>query len=443
MANQIKTDKDQSAMTLSSLAAIQSTKKAVQTTSLAVQTSNEALQTSRVAMQASIGRTLESPYSIRSSLSETLLSETLLSEKALSTGRKCKVIQIVQHLRPGGLETLALELHRSLSNRCDMQILALEGNQEEALNHWPRLQEFESSLHFLDKPPGLSPVALTKLVKFVKKQQPDVIHTHHIGPLLYGGIAAKLCGVKVVHTEHDAWHLKQPKRAKLQNRLCKAISPVLIADAQMVANSCKQYLQSSDYQVIPNGINTQHFVPGSKSMARNELGLPHRVQFIGCAARLEAEKGHRVLLDALKAVPQNVHLALAGQGNLEQSLREQCAELEISDRVHFLGNLENMPLFYQALDLFCLSSFNEGLPLAPLEAQSCGIPCVLTEVGGAFEALCPDTGYLVPAGDPDALAQMIIQRLETPLVISPRKFACELRDIQNMSSAYEVCYQNQ
>lgn len=151
---------------------------------------------------------------------------------------------------------------------------------------------------------------------------------------------------------------------------------------------------------------------------------------------MEEVKGHKYLIEALAHLNSDVHLALAGSGSLRRSLQQLAEKLGIAERVHFLGNQDDMPRFYQCLDVFCLPSLNEGLPLAPLEAQACGVRAVVTNAGGAAEALCPDTGILVPPGDAQALADAIQLALAGAEDASPRRFIEASRNLKAMAQSY-------
>ena len=117
------------------------------------------------------------------------------------------VVQIVQHLRPGGIEVLALELMQEMKPSYDTYIISLEGTKESALESWPALQAVEDRLIFLDKPDKISLMTVWRLIRELKRLKAKTIHTHHLGPLLYGGIAAGILNIRQhIHTEHDIWH---------------------------------------------------------------------------------------------------------------------------------------------------------------------------------------------------------------------------------------------
>lgn len=316
-------------------------------------------------------------------------------------------------------------------------IVSLEGDTQEALRHWPRLAQFSHRLVFLGKKPGWNWRLVRVLRDLFREVGATSVHTHHIGPLVYGGLAARAAGIEeLIHTEHDAWHLRAPKRRILQRAVLRIVRPTLVADAEAVATGVRTTLGIEQVGVIRNGIDTARFVPGDQAKARTALGLPLNVRLVGTAGRLEPVKGHQSLIEALRLLPKHVHLAIAGNGSQMPVLQEFSLLHGLHSRVHFLGRVDDMPRYYQALDLLCLPSHQEGMPLAPMEAQACGIPTVATAAGGTPEAVCPKTGALVPVGSVRALALALRRRLYTPMRASPREFARKRCDVRNMTEAY-------
>jgi len=348
------------------------------------------------------------------------------------------IIQVVQHLRPGGIEIIALDLLDFSQEDERTIIVSLEGDLQSAIKHWPKLAAYRDHIIFLDKQPGLTPSLVKKLMDIFNHSAANAIHTHHIGPLLYAGLAARLCAIKhLTHTEHDAWHLSNKKRCFIQRVAIKLLTPTLVADAQTVADNMQSKLQCNNkITVIRNGINSDYFKPGHQLSAREALKLPTDVKIIGCSGRMERVKGQSVLIHALTSLAEGVHIAFAGSGSTEQSLRELVKQLNLSKRVHFLGHIEQMPTFYQALDLFCLPSLNEGLPLSPLEAQACNIKTLVTDVGASKETLCPESGKCVVANNPILMANKLILMLNTPINCQPRVFVQQQGDVKKMAESY-------
>jgi glycosyltransferase involved in cell wall biosynthesis len=352
-----------------------------------------------------------------------------------------RILQVVQHLRPGGIETMVLELLGRAGPGLDVEIASLEGDTAGLVAQWPRLARDGRRIHGLGKRPGLRPLTVLKLAGLMRRLGTEIVHTHHIGPLIYGGLAGRLAGVRrIVHTEHDAWHLAAPRRQWIEARALALTRPVLVADAGFVQRALARAFPGRPAGLIRNGIDTGRFIPGDRAAARQAFGLPGEHKIIGCAARLEPVKGVDLLLAAFARLAPEVHLAIAGDGPEARTLRAQAEACGIAGRVHFLGRLDSMPLFYQALDVFCLASRAEGLPLSLLEAQSAGVRAVAFDVGGVAEALCPNSGIAVPSGDVGALAAALDRAIGIPQSGEPRRFVLAQRDIADMARAYGRLY---
>jgi glycosyltransferase involved in cell wall biosynthesis len=124
-------------------------------------------------------------------------------------------------------------------------------------------------------------------------------------------------------------------------------------------------------------------------------------------------KDHGTLLHALSRLPAT-RVAIAGRGDEEERLRGLAVNLGLGDRMHLLGLRDDVETVLAAADVFVQPSLSEGLPLAVLEAMGNGLPVVATRVGGVPEALVDGkTGFLVPPGDPEALAAALKRVLDS------------------------------
>jgi glycosyltransferase involved in cell wall biosynthesis len=345
------------------------------------------------------------------------------------------IVQVVQHLRPGGIECMVLDLARRAS--VPSTIVALEGARADTLATWPVLQPLADRLVFLDKPTGSSPRTVWRLARLLRRLNATAVHTHHIGPLLYGGIAARLARIdRRVQTEHDAWHLEAPRRRVLEAGLLSLVRPTLVADSAMVARAMHNALGARPILTIDNGIDTDRFVPADRIAARQALNLPVTATVVGAAARLETVKGIDLLIEAMPR-HSRLMLAIAGDGSQRAALELRVASLGLTDRVRFLGRIDAMETFYPALDRFCLPSRHEGLPLSLLEAQACGIPAVVTPVGAMADAIDPTTGVVADAVSADALADALERSLRAVRTPSPRDRIVGRFSLTAMITAYE------
>lgn len=347
-----------------------------------------------------------------------------------------KVIHVVQHLAPGGLETLTLDLLRFAKPYDQVLIVSLEGTKQESIDNWPKLESYHNQIVFLDKEPGVQFNVILKLIKAFKAIRPDVVHTHHIGPLLYAGYAARITGVPTrIHTEHDAWHLNNTKRRRLQALALKAAQPTLVADATRVYKQLCRAFSYKNIITIKNGVDCDKFRPQPITEARAKLNLPLDKHIIGCAGRLEQVKGQDQLIKALALLPANTIVAFAGVGSKREQLAALTNKLQLNERVIFLGLVEDMTTFYGALNVFCLPSRHEGLPLSTLEAQACNIPTVAMNVGSVDETLCPVSGTLVKSGSITGLANALLEN-QNECFLSPRSYVLEHFDIVKMVASY-------
>ncbi len=151
---------------------------------------------------------------------------------------------------------------------------------------------------------------------------------------------------------------------------------------------------------------------------RGELGVPEGSVLLGNIAQFVEHKGHKFLLSALGKVRREIplaHLLLLGSGKLEKDLRKQAAELGLNDALTFAGFRPQVRRYLPAMDLFVLSSVEEGLCTSLLDAQAVGLPVIGTEAGGIPEAIdAGRTGLLARTGDSESLADAILQLLRSP-----------------------------
>jgi glycosyltransferase involved in cell wall biosynthesis len=173
----------------------------------------------------------------------------------------------------------------------------------------------------------------------------------------------------------------------------------------------QRHVPEERVRLIWNGAPLDEFAPVPRERAlaaRRGLGLTDDTLVVGTIGRLNAQKGHRFLLDAAARLLPRVPAArvlVAGDGDLMEPLRAQAAALGIAGKVVFTGHRTDVPDLLGALDVFCISSLYEGTPLALFEAMAAGKAVVSTAVDGCREVLEDGvTGVLVPPADADALA---------------------------------------
>jgi glycosyltransferase involved in cell wall biosynthesis len=267
---------------------------------------------------------------------------------------------------------------------------------------------------------------LPRLLRCIRSLQPDIVQTWMYHGDLLGGLATRLGSrAQVVWGLHNS--SLDPRHTRLLTRLIARANAALshVVPARIV--SCSQSAadlhvrlgyDGARFVVIPNGFDTEAFRPDAiqRTAVRRELNLPESAMLIGTMARFDPQKDHRNLIAAIAiaaAQRTDLHLVLAGKGcdlrNTE--LRAWIEQAGLEQRCHLLGLRRDIPRLTAALDLgVTASAYGEAFPLAVGEAMSCGVPCVVTDVGDAA-LMVGETGRVVPPGDAPALGGAITELL--------------------------------
>lgn len=350
----------------------------------------------------------------------------------------CDIVHVVNQMRPGGIETMVLDLVSQ--STYPSRIFSLDGSTETLVRNWPGLAPVADRLEGFERAPGLVPSLILRLALRLRKLSPRAVFLHRISPLLYGGIAARIARVPhVVHVEHDVWHYDEdPHHRTMLKWSVRLAHPEHYAVSHAVATRLRELVPGAPVRVVPAGVDLTRFVAGDRSAHRHGLGLAPDARIVGSAGRLEEVKGHKTLIDAIQYLPADVVAVIAGRGSEHDRLIEHAVELGVADRIKLIGHRDDLERIFPAFDVFCLPSLSEGLPRVVMEAQAADIPVVATDVGSVRDAVCPRTGRLVPPADARALAEAIRQCLAVrPAPGVSRRFAEANFSLQRMVADYD------
>lgn len=343
--------------------------------------------------------------------------------------KKLGVLQIIDRLGPGGAESLLYTLASSLDReRFELHVCGLRDGSLYALAS--QIQAIGVPVMQLDQRNAYDISTLITLVRYIRKHDIGIIHTHLLASDIMGRIAGLLTSTPVVSTIHNSRQDfdEEPARrqwlerwtARLWCRRLVVVSPTLRREIAQWYGVPPRHVMA-----IPNGVDTGRFRPRpdlDHAAIRRDLlgpvagdGLYPLVLII---ARLVPQKGLSFLLEAATqviATRPDVRFAVVGLGPLLDDLQAQAANFGLSDSLVFTGARDDVPDLLAACDLFALSSLWEGLPISLLEAMSSGCPVVATNVGGVG-AVVQDgvTGLIVPPADSGALAEAILASLDDP-----------------------------
>jgi len=271
-------------------------------------------------------------------------------------------------------------------------------------------------------------ITFFKLYKFIKKERPDVIHTHSSKAGLIGRIVARLLGVPVViHTIHGhVFHsyFSRPKTIFFifLESLLAGITDRIVAISETLKKEIKEYLGLKDdakLALIPLGFDLDRFLQSDKDdrgdELRGELGIEKEAIVIGAVGRLTAVKNRKMFLETAREIKKansskNIKFLIVGDGELKEELMALADKLDIRKDVIFAGwrKNEDMHLVYRAMDIVTLTSLNEGTTVSAIEALAGARPVVTTAAGGVKDVIEDNkSGFIVPINDVDAFSNKV------------------------------------
>lgn len=250
---------------------------------------------------------------------------------------------------------------------------------------------------------AFDPSVFRRIVRIVKDDKVDLIHTHDFRTDLLGVLAAKRCNIPAISTCHG-WivnNFKGKVYKFVDLRLLRLFDHVITVSDVMRRQLVDSGIRESRLTAIPNALIVDDYIPDRKDIAfREELGVGADTALIVKIGRLSSEKGHGDLLRALALLrdtnPEFV-LGIVGIGPEEATIRSLCDDLGLGEKVRFVGFRSDMQAIYNSADLVVQSSFTEGMPNVVLEALLMATPVIATRVGGTDEIVEHGvTGSLVP-----------------------------------------------
>lgn len=257
------------------------------------------------------------------------------------------------------------------------------------------------------------------LARLLRRERPDVFHAHMSSPVAckWGLAAAVAARVPAVLGTVQVGGYEPPNHsASWQLRALARGVDRYLAVSRDIARELVERLgwPEEKIEVVYNAVDVGRVEVAAPPGLREQLGGSETRPLVLTPARLDAQKGHDVLFEAIARVPDAVFV-LAGEGPERERLEALAARLGIAERVRFLGRREDVPQLLATCDVFALPSLYEGSSLAVLEAMAAGAPIVSSAIGGTDELIEDGrSGLLVPPGDAEALAAALRRVLGDP-----------------------------
>ena len=300
-----------------------------------------------------------------------------------------KICIIINNLGMGGAERLVIDdVNEMLRRGMPVKLITLKPEKDgKSLSGQCKISD--SDWTKLDIKGIFDLIGWIRLTKALIKEKPDLLITHLWFSNTLGRICGKLAGVrKVITFEHNVYDELKTGKMFFLDRILQSKSDKIIAVSEAVKKSLIRHnIHEKNIIVIPNGIDTSKF----NDAAGANLGTKFKFLFIG---RLIYQKGIDILLEAFRQVNDAI-LIIAGDGDEKERLQDQAKDLEIQNRVLFLGNRIDVPELLVSADCFVLASRYEGLPMVLIEAMAAGKAIIVSDFDSAGEVIKNEENGLI------------------------------------------------
>ncbi|MDP6666525.1 MAG: glycosyltransferase [Dehalococcoidia bacterium] len=362
--------------------------------------------------------------------------------------RRIKVLHLITSLEVGGAQHgLLLGLPRFDPDRYEHVVCSLMDRMQMA----NQFQQAGIEVHSLGLRRKTDLAVALRLRTLLKQLQPDILHTYLLHSNVVGRIVGRLVGTPaIVGSERT---IGQARRwGRLATRLTNPLTDAVEVNSETGARAIERDLgvPSEKIEVVRSGIDLDAFGGSARRVdTRSALGIAdgrHLVLYVG---RLRPVKGIEYGIRAFASATakhENMHLAMAGEGEQLGYLQDLATKLELGEKVTFLGVRNDLPDLFAAADSVLMPSLNEGFPRTAIEAMAAGKPVIATAVGGTPEAIVDGkTGILVPPKDIEAMVGALVElagdpELQTRLGAAGRERAMQNYSVENYVARLDGLY---
>ncbi|MGH2417004.1 MAG: glycosyltransferase family 4 protein [Candidatus Limnocylindria bacterium] len=267
-------------------------------------------------------------------------------------------------------------------------------------------------------------LAVRELVAWLRREEIDLVHAHMYRAELLGTRAAVAAGTPVIMATVHSSRVRSPEDTALLASLTPSMDRLIVPSDSIEAKVRAEGREGARFAVIPNGVDLSRFAtPAPACGLRSELEIPRDAPLIGVVARLEPEKGHHHLIDAMPAILEacpDAWLVIVGEGSQADALAARATALgpDVAERIVFTGRREDVSALTADLTVAVAPSLREAQGISILEAMARRRPVVASAVGGIPEVITDGVdGLLVPPRDPAALADAIGSLLARPALV--------------------------
>jgi glycosyltransferase involved in cell wall biosynthesis len=347
-----------------------------------------------------------------------------------------KALQIVFSLDVGGLERFVINLAHALRSYNSEPFVFCLSHEGDLIHELPA----DTTTYIGNHRPAnkiMDWQTLRQIVRCIRDKDIDVIHSHSPKAYVYGALASLITRRPLIISIHSLTQV--PRRRKIFEEILLGYAHRIISVSSDVTRrlGTERHVAPHKISTIKNGIDTDLFRPNEpekKTSVRRNLGLPLDGFIIGTVGRVVPVKNYPLLITAfsrLASTADDTYLVIVGDGEQAEELANLVRQLKLSERVVLAGAQTNTLDWYHAFDSFVLSSISEGTPMALLEAGACGLPCVVTNVGGNIEVVKHHVnGLVVDSASVESMYSALDQLYKNPSLTAKMHSAARL-NIQN------------
>ena len=357
-----------------------------------------------------------------------------------------KILHVINSLNTGGAEKLLIEsIHLYTEKGIYADLLLLNGTK------YPFLRDLElskcCSIFSLGTHSIYNPINIFKIIPYLKKY--DLVHVH-LFPAQYWVVIAKLVSFSKIHlifTEHNTSNrrLQNPIYRTIDKNVYKFYDRIICITKEVKEILIRHsHLPSDQFQIIENGVNLKN-LKSSTPIQLFEINsiLKATDKILIQVAGFRAQKDQKTLIRAMAILPEYIKLLLVGDGALRKECEALVSDLNLNQRIIFLGIRMDVPRLLKAADIVIMSSFWEGFGLAAVEGMAANKPVIATNVPGLAEVV-NDAGVLFDVGNEKDLAEKILDLMNDPTKYKEVAQKCQSRaaeyDIQKMVDGYVEVY---
>jgi glycosyltransferase involved in cell wall biosynthesis len=310
--------------------------------------------------------------------------------------KKITILHVVLGLGQGGTEKIVVDVANGLSREdfaSSILCMDYQGRRVDEVRE-------DVPIYLMGRRPGLCARNLKLFNKAIKGIRPDIVHFRNFTTYLWGCLVSRIQrNVRIVYSDHGniAVDVRADDWGKLlARRLLKYVTDQYMTNSmnfQELLTRCL-HVDPTAIVVIPNGIDTDKYFPMTldrKRLMRTRWGYSNDEYVIGIVASLRPVKNVGLLIGAMHEIIEQIPhacLAVVGEGELEGELRTLVVALGLTDKVRFLGRMDEVNELLNVFDVFVLpSAYGEGMPNAVLEAMAAKVPVVASAIQGNVEVL--------------------------------------------------------